>query len=162
MRKVALIAATAAALPLLAATPTLAQNNTAQPQNKPQQFSNQNSMQKQQPANQHQSANTNMNGNQNAAENLSQGEIRQIQQALDQKGFSAGRADGKLGPETKRALSQFQQKQGLQQTGMPDEQTLAALGIGGGTTGQAPNEPQNGPAQNQNHNGQQKQPAPGK
>jgi peptidoglycan hydrolase-like protein with peptidoglycan-binding domain len=49
-----------------------------------------------------------------------------VQQALDNKGFNAGRADGILGLETKSALRQFQQKQGLQQTGTPDEQTLAA------------------------------------
>jgi len=100
--------------------------------------------QRQQPQNQAQpgqqsgNENSNQNGSQNTAENPGQGEIRQIQQALEHKGFKLGRPDGKLGPMTKRALSQFQRKQGLRETGTPDEQTLAALGIGGGasTTGQ--------------------------
>jgi hypothetical protein len=79
------------------------------------------------------------NGGQTTAENLSEGEIRQMQQALERKGFRVGYVDGKLGPMTKRALTQFQRKQGLQQTGMPDQQTLAALGVAGGasTAGQA-------------------------
>ena len=94
-----------------------------------------------------------MNGEQNGAENqnLNQSEIRQMQQALNQKGFNVGRADGRLGPRTKNALNKFQSKQGLQQTGTPDEQTLAALGIGGGasTTGQGPAGQQNGAGQQQ-------------
>ena len=100
--------------------------------------------QRQQPQNQAQpgqqsgNENSNQNGSQNTVENLSEGEMRRIQQALEQKGFKVGPLDGKLGPMTKRALSQFQRKQGLRETGTPDEQTLAALGIGGGasTTGQ--------------------------
>ncbi len=157
MRKFGLIAITAVALPLMATAPALAQNSGASSQNQAQQSANQNQAQ--------QSPNQNTNENQNGAQNLSQSEIRQMQQALDQKGFKSGRADGKLGPETKNALKQFQSKQGLQQTGMPDDQTLAALGIGGqGTTGQAPSGQQNGASQNQNQNsgGQQNQPAPSK
>jgi len=106
--------------------------------------------QRQQPQNQAQpgqqsgNENSNQNGSQNTAENPGQGEIRQIQQALEHKGFKLGRPDGKLGPMTKRALSQFQRKQGLQQTGMPDQQTLAALGIadGASTAGQGPSRSQ--------------------
>ncbi len=127
----------ATALPLAAAAPAMAQQ---QPQNNKMQQS-----QQQPPA---ANQNSGMAGNQNAA-NLSEDQIRQVQQALDQKGFHAGRADGKLGPETKSALNQFQKKQGLQTTGELDEQTLAALGIGGGasTTGQGQ---QNGQGQGQN------------
>jgi peptidoglycan hydrolase-like protein with peptidoglycan-binding domain len=132
--RTSMLVALATALPLAAAAPALAQQ---QPQNQMQQS------QKQPPA-AHQ--NSGMPGNQSA--NLSESQIRQVQQALDQKGFHAGRADGKLGPETKDALSQFQKKQGLQATGEPDDQTLAALGIGGGasTTGQGQ---QNGQPQGQ-------------
>ncbi|HEY7301942.1 MAG TPA: peptidoglycan-binding domain-containing protein [Xanthobacteraceae bacterium] len=61
--------------------------------------------------------------------NLSQNEIKQMQGALDQKGYHAGRQDGKMGPMTESALRQFQKDQSLQQTGQPDQQTLAALGI---------------------------------
>jgi peptidoglycan hydrolase-like protein with peptidoglycan-binding domain len=107
---------------LLAAIPVMAQQGNQSQQ--PQQSS---AMQK--------------NGANNGSANLSQAEIKQVQQALDQKGFKAGPADGKLGPETEQAIKQFQQKQGLQQTGQLDEQTLSALGIQsqnqGSTTGQA-------------------------
>ena len=151
MRKLALIVAGATALPLIAAAPSLAQQNGPQknqPQSQMQQPQNQPSGQpsaNKQSANQPSANDESANSGQNAAANLNQDEIRQVQQALDQKGLDAGRADGKLGPRTKHALNQFQKKQGLRATGSPDDQTLAALGIGGGssTTGQGPSEPQN-------------------
>ena len=68
------------------------------------------------------------NSQQNTAYN--QDQIRQVQQALNSKGFYPGPTDGRLGPETKSALDQFQRTQGLQQTGRPDKQTLIALGVG--------------------------------
>jgi peptidoglycan hydrolase-like protein with peptidoglycan-binding domain len=76
--------------------------------------------------------------NNNAAQ-PSRDEIMRAQQALDQKGFHAGRADGVLGPRTKQALNRFQQQQGLQQTGQLDNRTLSALGLSQrpATTGQA-------------------------
>jgi peptidoglycan hydrolase-like protein with peptidoglycan-binding domain len=77
---------------------------------------------------------SNVAGQSNAAR-PNQGETKQAQQALGQKGFHV-RADGLMGPQTKQALTQFQQKQGLQQTGQLDEQTMAALGISQSTTGQ--------------------------
>ena len=114
--------------------PQQAQPQQAQKQPEPQQAQTQPAQK--QPANE----NSNQKGAQSTAENPSEGEIRLIQQALEQKGFKVGYVDGKLGPMTKRALSQFQRKQGLQQTGMPDQQTLAALGVAGGasTAGQGP------------------------
>jgi peptidoglycan hydrolase-like protein with peptidoglycan-binding domain len=68
-------------------------------------------------------------------QNLSKDEIRQVQQSLDQKGFTVGQPDGVLGPETKNAIKEFQQKQGWNATGELDAQTLSALGVS--TTGQA-------------------------
>jgi peptidoglycan hydrolase-like protein with peptidoglycan-binding domain len=107
-----------------------------QAQNKVQQPEPQQAQQAAQPANK----NPDQIGGQNTADNLSPDQVRRIQQALAQNGFSVGTLDGILGPMTKRALSQFQRKQGLRRTGMPDEQTLAALGFGGGVsnTGQGP------------------------
>ena len=72
-------------------------------------------------------------------QNVSKDEIRQIQEALNQKGFKAGPADGVLGPETKNALKEFQQKQGFNATGELDNQTMSALGVS--TTGQAGQQP---------------------
>jgi len=64
------------------------------------------------------------------------------------------------------ALSQFQRKQGLRQTVMPDERTLAALGIGdgAGTTGQGPSgnggtNPSQAPSSNPSAQPSQQQPA---
>jgi peptidoglycan hydrolase-like protein with peptidoglycan-binding domain len=61
--------------------------------------------------------------------NLSQSDIRRMQEALDEKGYAAGRADGIMGPRTEAALRSFQQSKGLQATGQPSQQTVAALGI---------------------------------
>ncbi len=156
MKKLALVAISAA-LPLIASAPSMAaqqtQQNGVQPQtqSQTQQQPRSQTQAQQQPSQQ----DGKMNGQQESAStNLSQDEIRQVQQALDSKGFKAGRADGRLGPETKNALNEFQKKQGLEQTGTPDEQTLAALGVGTGTTGQAPSGQQpNSGMQNQNNQG---------
>ena len=61
--------------------------------------------------------------------NLSKEQIRQVQEALDQKGFKSGQPDGVLGRETKNAIKEFQQKQGWKTTGELDSQTLSALGV---------------------------------
>jgi peptidoglycan hydrolase-like protein with peptidoglycan-binding domain len=55
--------------------------------------------------------------------------VRQAQQALKQRGFDAGAVDGQMGPSTESALKNFQQAQGLPQSGNLDDQTLAALGV---------------------------------
>ena len=55
--------------------------------------------------------------------------VRSAQQALKQKGFDAGAIDGQFGPSTKSAVREFQQAQGLPQSGELDQQTLSALGV---------------------------------
>jgi peptidoglycan hydrolase-like protein with peptidoglycan-binding domain len=55
--------------------------------------------------------------------------VREAQQALKQKGFDAGAADGHMGPNTENAIKQFQQAQGIPQSGNLDQQTLSALGV---------------------------------
>jgi hypothetical protein len=55
--------------------------------------------------------------------------VRSVQQALNDMGYNAGPTDGQMGPNTRDALLRFQQSRGLPQTGEPDSQTLAALGI---------------------------------
>jgi peptidoglycan hydrolase-like protein with peptidoglycan-binding domain len=76
---------------------------------------------------------------------LSGNQVREIQQALDNKGFKAGRADGKWGPETEAAFKDFQKSQNLPSSGNIDAMAVAALGLhtsdfgmSVGTTGQAP------------------------
>jgi peptidoglycan hydrolase-like protein with peptidoglycan-binding domain len=55
--------------------------------------------------------------------------VRSAQQALKQKGYDVGTIDGQLGPTTESALRNFQQQQGLPQSGNLDQPTLSALGV---------------------------------
>jgi len=55
--------------------------------------------------------------------------VRNVQQALNAKGFNAGPADGQWGPSTEIALKQFQTAQGLPSTGVLDARTMTALGV---------------------------------
>jgi peptidoglycan hydrolase-like protein with peptidoglycan-binding domain len=91
-----------------------------------------------------------------AALNLTEEQIRQIQIVLNEKGFSIGRPDGRLGPRTIRALTEFQRRQGL--SGRLDSRTVSALGVsnvsgaqGGGSqgAGQSSTTGQGGAAQHQ-------------
>jgi len=81
---------------------------------------------------------------------MSRNEIRQAQQELKQQGLYRGRVDGKMGRETRTALSQFQQQNGLQQTGRLDQQTMAGLmngqtsGVGSSAPTAAPGTQDNG------------------
>ena len=55
--------------------------------------------------------------------------VRSVQQALNDRGFSAGPADGQWGPATSDALRRFQLAAGLPATGTADSQTMVALGL---------------------------------
>lgn len=55
--------------------------------------------------------------------------VRNVQQALNDKGFNAGAADGRWGPSTETALRQFQTAQGLPVNGVLDARTMSALGV---------------------------------
>ena len=59
--------------------------------------------------------------------------IRNVQQALVDQGYQVGPVDGRMGPKTRDALRDFQQKQGMKANGRLDQQTLAALGVETGT-----------------------------
>ena len=50
-----------------------------------------------------------------------------VQVALDRAGFSPGEIDGRGGPKTRLALSEFQKSANLQPSGVVSEETLAAL-----------------------------------
>jgi lipoprotein-anchoring transpeptidase ErfK/SrfK len=52
-----------------------------------------------------------------------------VQVALDRAGFSPGEIDGRGGPKTRLALSEFQKSANLQPTGAVTEETLAALRV---------------------------------
>lgn len=55
-------------------------------------------------------------------------QVADMQQKLNDQGFSAGQVDGLWGPDTSAALRRYQAKKGLRQTGQLDQGTLAALG----------------------------------
>jgi hypothetical protein len=59
---------------------------------------------------------------------LSENNIRQIQQELRRKGFDPGPIDGIHGPRTKEAVHNFQDRYGMKASGDIDNKTLFALG----------------------------------
>ena len=68
-------------------------------------------------------------------------DIREAQQALKDKGFDPGPIDGRLGPQTKAALSEYQTKENLKVTGRLDSQTkkrLAGAPAASPATGRTP------------------------
>jgi peptidoglycan hydrolase-like protein with peptidoglycan-binding domain len=98
------VMATLVALPLALAVPAMAQQGGAAPQ---------------------------PSGQGAAVVRLNQDQIRQLQQALNDNGFDAGKVDGVMGASTSAALKRFQSKAGLQPTGQIDQQTLALVGLSG-------------------------------
>ncbi len=52
-----------------------------------------------------------------------------VQRQLAKRGYYKGSVDGQFGPASKDALTRFQRKQGLKETGRIDEPTLEALGF---------------------------------
>ncbi len=69
------------------------------------------------------------------AQSLSSDQIREMQQALKDKGHDVGAVDGKWGPKTQNALKEYQQAQGMTASGEPDSQTLSSLGVSGSAVG---------------------------
>jgi peptidoglycan hydrolase-like protein with peptidoglycan-binding domain len=122
-----IILATVAATALC--VPALAQQNTGQGA---------------QSVGQQQTQNT---GHQMSAQQLNDNQMRELQQALNDKGFSPGSVDGKWGPNTRKALEDFQKSQKMRASENLDANMIAALGLNGSdfgingnpeTTGQAP------------------------
>jgi peptidoglycan hydrolase-like protein with peptidoglycan-binding domain len=75
---------------------------------------------------------------------MSHGMVRQMQQELKSQGLYEGHVDGRFGPQTRRAVEDFQRSHNLTANGQPDQQTLAALqgnqgaeGAGGAASGNA-------------------------
>lgn len=62
----------------------------------------------------------------------SSGQTRQIQQALASRGFDPGPIDGRMGPQTRQAIMDYQRQNNMQATGRADSQMLSSLGVAGG------------------------------
>jgi putative peptidoglycan binding protein len=57
-------------------------------------------------------------------------DVRAAQEALKAKGFDPGEIDGRMGPHTQAAISEFQRSVGIRETGRFDQATLSQLGVG--------------------------------
>lgn len=86
-------------------------------------------------------------GYQISPQQLSSSQVREIQQALEDRGDSSVRVNGEWDPDTEAALKNFQKSENMiSQTGQLDFPTLLALGLdplsfglgASETTGQAP------------------------
>jgi peptidoglycan hydrolase-like protein with peptidoglycan-binding domain len=86
------------------------------------------------------------------ADSLRKDSVRWAQVELRYRGLYKGSLDGVLGPQTKRALTQFQQNSGLSQTASLDAQTWDALtsspGIAEGSSSIPPNNGSSAPITN--------------
>ncbi len=60
---------------------------------------------------------------------MSSDQVRQIQQALSDRGYDPGPVDGVMGPKTQQAMRNFRQGQGLTGSDSMDSATLSALGV---------------------------------
>ncbi len=70
---------------------------------------------------------------------ISPANLRQIQQQLNQKGYSPGQIDGVWGQGTRKAIKNYEQAQGLEPTGNVDLRLVSSLGLNqliAGLTGQ--------------------------
>ncbi|MGH9435383.1 MAG: peptidoglycan-binding domain-containing protein [Terriglobia bacterium] len=56
--------------------------------------------------------------------------IRQVQKDLRDKGYYTGKVDGIEGPQTRKAIRQYQKAEGLSVTGRLDARTAGKLGVG--------------------------------
>jgi len=71
-----------------------------------------------------------------AQSRVSAATIQQAQEQLKSQGLYNGPIDGMLGPQMKTALSQYQQRNGLPQSAMLDQETLNRLVGQGGQAGE--------------------------
>lgn len=75
------------------------------------------------------SGHSGMSSRMDSQQSASPSEIKQVQEALRNKGYNPGAADGIMGPRTQQALRQFQSTENLQVTGQLDSNTASALGV---------------------------------
>jgi len=61
--------------------------------------------------------------------------VERLQVRLRREGYSPGRIDGVFGPQTERAVQAFQRANDLRVDGVAGRETLTALGIGSGSSG---------------------------
>lgn len=69
-----------------------------------------------------------------ASKGAGRGDVKAAQQALKDKGHDPGPVDGVMGPKTQAALHDFQKSSGIKESGRLDSETMAKLGVEGGTS----------------------------
>jgi peptidoglycan hydrolase-like protein with peptidoglycan-binding domain len=55
--------------------------------------------------------------------------LRRVQGTLNARGYKAGAANGRMNPQTRQALREFQKSENLEETGRLNPGTLTALGM---------------------------------
>jgi peptidoglycan hydrolase-like protein with peptidoglycan-binding domain len=70
-----------------------------------------------------------MSGSHYGASSMDSSTVRQVQQALADKGHNPGPIDGMMGPRTRAALKSYQRQQNLSGASGLDQQTLNSLGV---------------------------------
>ena len=58
------------------------------------------------------------------------GDIKKVQETLRDKGYYTASVDGRMGPQTREAIRQYQKSENLPVTGHLDAQTAGKLGVG--------------------------------
>ncbi|MGH6672144.1 MAG: peptidoglycan-binding domain-containing protein [Xanthobacteraceae bacterium] len=139
----ALLASTA-----LAAVPAFAAPNSSpsqQSQQQSQMQKPQQNAQNQAGANQQQASNQRIQPSQ-----LSRKDVREIQTALNKKGFETGHVDGIWGQRTRQAVQDFQKTKNIQANGHLNNKTLSDLGVQVAANENNGNSGQNNANQNMN------------
>jgi hypothetical protein len=113
----------------------------------------------------HRAANTMINGPSTASapkaapaeesgSSVAPNQVKEAQQRLQDEGLYKAKIDGIVGPQTRGALRQYQQREGLPQTGRLDQQTWTLLNGGTPQNGSSaapantPNQPETPPPNN--------------
>jgi hypothetical protein len=65
----------------------------------------------------------------NSSDQSSEPSVADVQKELAKEGYYSGEIDGVLGPETRRAIVNFQSDHGLRITGNLNSETLSTLGL---------------------------------
>ena len=60
---------------------------------------------------------------------MSSADVQRAQQTLQDEGYDPGPVDGKMGPQTRKAVKKFQHAKNFKATGHLDHRTTEALGI---------------------------------
>jgi hypothetical protein len=61
---------------------------------------------------------------------MSHHDVKKVQESLRDKGYYSGKIDGRIGPQTREGIRQYQKSENLPVTGHLDAETAGKLGVG--------------------------------